>query len=286
MGNYQRDWVEQSEIAVAEAINDINISKIHIQKIAESIIKKIGEIHSSLIMEAIWTGGGSYHNPGDIEIILADNTNIPIELKFSFEDSSGTKANTSTTALKKFISSDIKPYPLYDKELGLLQKRFELVEERIGRRLKNKADYGRCLRSIKNDEEDLGLLREIAEITSPGQEEYASYAAAEMNKNLKNVNQWVQRILSGNNTTQRVVVNKNFLYCVIKKYQKKNQTVEFYDFTDMDSNITQVISRGKSIKLQNSSSKDVLRASVNWKNICQGGQNPSLNVFIGNAYCK
>jgi hypothetical protein len=60
--------------------------------------------------------------------------------------------------------------------------------------------------------------------------------------------------------------------------------VDFFDFTDMDRHVTKVEATGKSIKFVNASGKDVVRFSVTWKNICQGGSTPCFNVFIGNAF--
>ena len=58
----------------------------------------------------------------------------------------------------------------------------------------------------------------------------------------------------------------------------------FYDFSEMDSVVTEVVNSGKSIKMLNQHGKEVLRFSVLWKNICQGGQTPCFTVFVGNAY--
>ena len=74
------------------------------------------------------------------------------------------------------------------------------------------------------------------------------------------------------------------MYCVVKHYESKKQSVSFYDFSEMDSVVTEVVSSGQSIKLLNQHGKEVLRFSVTWKNICQGGQTPCFTVFVGNAY--
>lgn len=282
MGTYQRDWAEQAEIDVTNAING-NLAESHIQFIADAVVDKINKLYTSPIKKAVWTGGNSYQNAGDIEVVLQDNTIVPIEQKISFNNGSGTKANTSTNVLKKYIHSDIKTYPQYDEDLGLKKQRYDLVENRVGRTMKNASDYARTLRHIRDTGGEY-FLETVAKITAPGQEQYAQYAADQMNNYLPQVNQWVSKILAGSNTTQSASVSKNLLYCVIKKFETKNQTVEFYDFSDMDSVITKVVASGKSIKLQNSSNKDVLRLSVTWKNICQGGQTPCFNIFVGNAF--
>ena len=69
-----------------------------------------------------------------------------------------------------------------------------------------------------------------------------------------------------------------------KNWQNRFQTTEFFDFLDMDRQVTSIEAKGKQIKLKNTRGKDVLTISVNWKNICQGGATPSFNVFIGNEF--
>ncbi len=81
-----------------------------------------------------------------------------------------------------------------------------------------------------------------------------------------------------------VEITNDLIYCVVKNFENSKQSVEIYDFDDMDSKVANVISVGKSIKIQNKMGKDILRMSVHWKNICQGGSTPCFNGFVGNAY--
>jgi len=282
MGENERSWAEEAEIAVTKALNNAEVDD-YFYLIADDIKQHINTVYNSKVESAKWTGGNSYADKGDIKVILINDIELAVETKFSFENGSGTKANTSTAILKKYINKDIKTYPQFDEELGLKKERFALVEERIGRTLKNNSDYTKTLRNIRDSEDEV-FLDIISKITSPGQEKYAEYAATCMNKYLSEVNRWVNMLLSGNNTTKTAANNSDLVYCVVKNFQSKKQTVEFYDFTDMDSNITKVVASGKSIKLQNKSGKDVLRLSVTWKNICQGGQTPCFNIFVGNAF--
>ena len=279
---HQRDWAEEAEINVTDAING-NTASIHIKSISNNIIDYILKNYNCKIDYAKWVGNNSYDDKGDVHVFLLDKSKIPVELKFSRNKGSGTKANSTTAILKKRINSNIKTYPEFDENLGLKEQRYQLVSKKIGKSLKRTAEYNRALRSIR-DNNELAFLEDIAKITSPGQEKYAIYAAKELNKNLDKVNLWVKTILDGNNTTADVDITDNLVYCVIKNFEKNNQTIEFYDFTDMDSNITYVTSVGKSIKLQNKSGKDVRRLSVTWKNICQGGATPCFNIFVGNAF--
>jgi hypothetical protein len=282
MGKYERDWVEEAEKAVSDSINGIS-QDLYIMEICNKITNFIDEKYTSKINYSEWVGGDSYEDPGDVHVFLNDNTKVLVELKFSFSNGSGTKANPSTTVLKKKINENIKTYPEVDQELGLKQKRYQLVSNYVKRDIVKASDYGKALRAIR-DSGNESFIESIASITAPGQEYYAKYAAEQMNQNLNSVNKWVSQLLAGNNTTKISTQSENVVYCVIKNFKKKNQIVEFHDFNDMDSVITNVVSSGKSIKLQNSAKRDVIRMSVTWKNICQGGKTPCFNVFVGNAY--
>lgn len=173
-------------------------------------------------------------------------------------------------------------YTDYDKQMGLLDKRYSLVEDKIGRPIRNASDWAKVLREFRVT--DPAVLEQVAEITAPGQSGYASYAAEQLNNYLDSVNAIVSDILAGNNTTSASSSDSEMLYCVVKYYEDKKQQVNFYDFTDMDSTVTQVVSSGQSIKMLNKHGNVVLRFSVTWKNICQGGQTPCFTVFVGNAF--
>jgi hypothetical protein len=134
---------------------------------------------------------------------------------------------------------------------------------------------------VTNEAEFDVLKEQLSFITGPGQVAYAQYAAEQLTQHLANVNILVNSILGSND---KFVVRQDMLYCVIKYFESDKQTVEFYDFLDMDRTISNITSEGKSIKFQNSKNRDVLRFSVHWKNICQGGATPCFNVFIGNEF--
>lgn len=279
MGKHERDWAEEAEIAVADAINGIETS-IYTQKIATDIVEHISKNYKCEIKNAKWVGSESYEDKGDVHVFLLNGIKVPVELKFSRDNGSGTKANPTTAILKKYISNDIKTYPEVDQELGLKDQRYRMVEEKIGRPIKNTSDYEKNLRHIR-DTGGKEFCDMIADVTAPGQEQYALYAANECNKNLDNVNTWVKSVLNGNNTSKSVDDSDELVYCVIKKFESEKQTVEFYDFTAIDSHITEVRATGKSICFDNKNDKTVIRLSVHWKNICQGGKSPCFNVFVG-----
>jgi len=293
MGKYERDWVEECEIAVSDSINGKK-SDIYIDKISDSIVHKINLDYETPIQKSEWVGAKSYDDPGDIHVYLINQKKIPVELKFSFSTGSGTKANPTTNILKTKINQDIQSMVEFEAEKNIHEKRLDLVESVTGKRPVNNSQYVRSLRAIRNQEGTKGpgkkwlnngiTLDEISKITAPGQIEYASYVASKLNFYLKETQNWVDEILLGNNTAKATVIDSRVVYCVIKNFKQKNQTVEFYNFEEMDSTVSKVITSGKSIKIQNSSGKDILRISVTWKNICQGGQTPCFNIFIGNAY--
>ena len=282
MGNYCRDWAEEAEKDTAKGIMGASDSEYN-QQIANAIQIQISKLYpNAKIVDAKWVGAEAYDDKGDIKVYLSDGTEVPVELKVSYKGGSGTKANPSQAIFTKKVSSDITSYADYDKQLGLLDKRFQLVENKIGRSIESNADWGRVLREFRKTEPE--VLEQVADITGPGQEAYAEYAATELNNNLEQLNILVEDILSGDNTTSEFSSDSELMYCVVKHYESKKQTVSFYDFSEMDSVVTEVVNSGKSIKMLNQHGKEVLRFSVLWKNICQGGQTPCFTVFVGNAY--
>ena len=88
------------------------------------------------------------------------------------------------------------------------------------------------------------------------------------------------------NVTGADVPKQDISYCVVQHFETDYQTVEFYNFADMDRTIAKIEASGQSIKFYNANNKDVIRFSVHWKNICQGGATACFNVFIGNAFIK
>lgn len=281
MGKHERDWAEVAEIEVADAINGKAASTASC-RVADSIIHHVLANYNSPIKNAAWVGSESYDDKGDVHVFLENGTKIPVELKFSKSTGSGTKSNPSTNILPKKVSKTIENYQTFDKKLGLQEKRYSLVESKIGRKIKSAAEYQRALRQIREVEPE--FLDKIVALTQPGKEAYTRYAANEMNKYLDKVNDMVADILNGDNTTSSVASSEELVYCVVKNYESGNQTVEFYDFDEMDSQVVNVVSSGFSIKLLNKAGKDVLRFVVHWKNICQGGATPCFNVFVGTAH--
>jgi len=275
MGKHERDWVEAAEQAVSAGLNGLDQTE-SINLIVQAIRQRVGWGYE----RALWVGGDNYRDPGDVHVIWADRKD-KIELKFSHGSGSGTAKNISQKTLNKKIDSSILSYQDWDIRQGLRSQRYTIIEQRIGRPLRTQSDYCDQLRKFRDAQDP--VIEQIAQITSPGQESYAEYAARQLNLYLDKVNALVHDILG---TSDLDHTQQDVLYCVIKQFESDRQTVEFFDFTDLDKFITHVASSGKSVKFLNKNGKDVLRFSVTWKNICQGGSTPCFNVFVGNAFKK
>jgi len=273
MGRHERSWVEAAEQAVTEGLNGHEQSAAIAAVVAE-IQQRVGLGY----LRAVWVGGDNYKDPGDVHVIWPDRIDR-IELKFSHGSGSGTAKNISQKTLNKKIDNSILSYQDWDRSLGLQAQRYSLVEQRIGRKLSTASDYCHQLRLFRAAQDP--IIQQISEITGPGQESYAEYASGQLNLYLDKVNGLVHDILG---TSDLDDSQQDVLYCVIKNFESDRQTVEFFDFTDLDKFITHVENTGKSIKFLNKNGKDVLRFSVTWKNICQGGSTPCFNVFVGNAF--
>ena len=269
-----RQWAQLAEQGVTAAINGPTDDP-HAQLVADRI-----KGHVPGIVSAEWKGAKDYANGGDIVLVLEDGTKRPCECKFSKKSGSGTLKNMTGDTLNKDIDPSIKGYPEFD--LPYKKKRYELFEYYEGRQPQTAKEYQAKLRGWKTT--DRARLDEIRDITTPGQEAYALYAASELNQYLDRVNDFVNKILSTKFDFVNKILRQDVLFCVTKNWQDKSQSTEFYDFLNMDRKVTQVVAKGKTIKFQNGKGKDVITMSVNWKNICQGGQTPSFNVFIGNEF--
>jgi len=281
MGIYCRDWAEEAEKDTAQGILGTSESE-HNQQVADAIKVEVARLYpNTTIADAKWVGAEAYDDKGNIKVFLEDGTEVPVELKVSYKGGSGTKANPSQALFNKKVSNTILGYSDYDKQLGLLNERYQLVEGLIGRSIESGADWGRVLREFRKT--NPAVLEQVADITTPGQSAYAKYAATELNDNLEQLNILVQDILSGDNTTSEFSSDSELMYCVVKHYESKKQTVEFKDFSEMDSVVSEVVNSGQSIKMLNQHGKVVLRFSTTWKNICQGGQTPCFTVFTGDA---
>jgi len=272
---HSRDWAEKAEISVADALNGENVSK-HISQIAKAIQEKVTEPY----WNAEWVGAESYDEKGDVHLNMANNTKVAIELKFSKKTGSGTKANVTTNIVKKFFSEDTQSYP--EHEENIRQERYSLIEQKSNSKDLSKKNYEKLLRKYRK--EDPEVLEEIAEITSFGQIDYAKYLAEVMNNSLDSTNKWVASILKGNHTVKDSNFEGELLYCVVKNFESSNQTVTFYNLQEVNSTVTNVEAVGKSIVLRNEAGNVVIRLSVHWKNICQGGATPCFNVFLGEIY--
>jgi hypothetical protein len=265
-----RSWAEPAEQAVTAAINGLT-DDIHAQLVASAIRSYVPNI-----VRAEWKGATDYAGGGDIRLEVADGSRV-CECKFSMGSGSGTAKNLGAKTFGKRIDASIVGYQEFESTYRT--QRYALVEQYTGRQPKTATEYCAILRSWRTT--DPSRLVEIADITAPGQVAYAQYAASELSLHLEQVNQFANGILGNIDTRQ---LRQDVVYCVTKHWQGKFQSTEFYDFLDMDRTVTQVVAKGKQIKLQNAKGRDVLTISVNWKNICQGGATPSFNVFIGNEF--
>lgn len=279
MGKHERDWAEEAEIAVTNALNGQEALP-HIQEIADSIRKYVTEHWANdTIVRSVWSGGGNYKDPGDIRIELASGEIVRTETKFSHGKGQGTRKNPKTSILRKKLDPGVKTYEELDESQGYRAQRYKMLEAKLGRTLTGRSDYESNLRRLRDAGDS--FIDDIIEATIPSQEFYAVYAAGEMNKHLDKLNEWVGDLL-GVKDEDRPTLDQDLVYCIIKGFESSQQTVEFLDCSGVDTTITKVIASGKSIKCLNQFDKCVVRFSVNWKNICQGGQNPAFNIFIGN----
>jgi hypothetical protein len=285
MGKHERDWVEAAEKAVADGLNGTPTND-YIQAVVDEIREHLTQLRpKDVLVKGEWSGGANYDDPGDVLAHFASGEVANIELKFSHGRGSGTNKNPGQGFFNKRISDTILPYREFEETHR--QQRLEYLSSKVGHVFKNYSAYCRELRRIRNladagNAEHVEIIKHIAGITNPGQEAYAAYAAEKLKGFLPRVNAVAIELLGLDDSQKQI--KQEIIYCVVKKFESPGQTVDFYDYSEMDREITDVVATGQSIKFLNKSGRDVFRFSVNWKNICQGGATPSFNVWVGRAF--
>ena len=223
MSKYEREWSEIAEKDVAAGLNGAPVTA-YVQQIVDKIRNLVAQRNpDDTMISAVWTGGNDYKDPGDVHVCLSSGKIERVELKFSRGFGEGTAKNLGGQTFTKRISKEIKSYPAFEVELK--EKRFSLLEEKIGRTLRNDSDYVQQLRNMRdiNRPEFDSVSTQLAAITSPGQVSYAQYAATELNQHLGEVNKLVNSILG---STDKFIVRQDIIYCVIKYFESAHQTVE------------------------------------------------------------
>ena len=141
-------------------------------------------------------------------------------MKFSKEKGSGTKANTTTEIVKDYLSEKVQSYPEFEETFR--KERYSYLGNLIGSEL-SKKQYETALRRFR--ESKRSVLTEIENNAKRSTESYASYIADKMNDNLSGVTSFVIEILKGNNTRKKSKLNEELVYCVVKNFNKENQSV-------------------------------------------------------------
>lgn len=289
MGKHERDWVEEAEKAVADALNGLPTNEF-IANIANEIRQHVEVKNPGCqIIKAEWSGGNNYDDPGDVLVhvicTFQGGRIVNVELKFSRKKGSGTLKNLGQAFFQKKVDKTIQSYSEFEKDFK--DQRVKYLEGHLGTTFKNYSAYCRALRKIR-DSADSGdvsqqqVIEKIVSITNPGKEKYAQYAAEKLNLHLDKVNNIVPDLLGLDE--DNLVIKQGTIYCVIKCFESSKQTVEFYDYSEMDSQVTEVLAKSQGLVFLNKHNHVVLRFAVNFKNICQGGAAPSFNVWPGNAF--
>lgn len=271
MGKNERKWAELVEMRVAAAIDgDIKDATHGDIVAAEAIVAHIKKVHPDhAVIGATWVGREDYDAKGDVNVILDNGLIIPVELKTSKSGGEGTLGNWGTSKLHKNVDAEISDYPTYETENGYDAYRYEIVGDFLGKKVESRKEYENTLRSLKKTNKNHPVLLSVIECAAESKTHYAKYAGEMINKHIKKTNDWLLNEINVD----------DLVYCVIKNYGKDNVSAEFKDFNHIK--VASAIAEGFSIKLLDLAGKTIIRFSVHWKNICQGGSTPCFNVFYG-----
>ena len=77
MGNYCRDWAEESQKDTAKGIMGTSDSEYN-QQIANAIPSRLGYAYTNakIAFHAKWVGAEAYDDKGDIKVYLSDGTEV------------------------------------------------------------------------------------------------------------------------------------------------------------------------------------------------------------------
>jgi len=291
MGKAERKWSDVAEKNVSEALNKSIHSNINDDNHSEFDVTIAKTINNHLKKESVdfsrsvWSGANNYTTPGDIELLNECGEKMDsIELKFSKKTNEGTFKNVGSTWFTKEFG--LTSYADFHKELGHEAASWAKVSEYCGVDVNKKPLYENELRAYKkklskSEWEDDSLKVFINSLASDSAGKYAKYVQEFFNNDVESLNIAIQRLLKSNISGS---FNNLKFYYIIKNYEKKNQVVSVLDLSRISTQVSSVENSGKSIKILDSDGNVIIRFSVHWKNICQGGQTPCFNVFLGDQF--
>lgn len=282
MGSDQ-SWARDKEKAINSMFNGFPSDDMYDNNIVNYIQQYYNMKYGEKIVGAVWNGrSGVNEKPGDIIVTLESGAVKTIEMKMSFSNLSGTIKNPGNKFFNIISEGAIKDYSTFEE--ALCEKRHKLLAEYLGCNIPNQCRFVKLLRGVRNKaskgcKKSKKLIEKIKEITEPGQTDYGNYVVENIAAYFPKLNEYISNTIFHINDNNQCVD-----FVVVKNYSSKNQTVSFYDYSTMNIKAVSVTSDGKTIFMFNSDNELIVRFSINWKNVCQGGGTPSFNVFVGNAF--
>jgi len=263
-----RIWADEVEKNIVNELNNIDTEHEYAKLAATELNNKFN------ILEAHWTGSGNYDENGDIKLIT-DNGDVFIELKASAKTSGGTTANVSQAFFKDNVHEALG-YTDYEDNNGITAHRQLLANTT------NKKVYEKTLRDSRST--DKILLNQIVSFTNTKKPEYIDFMLPKLNKNKAKLSKLLFLLKNGIHTKDAIKkhsdskVQDNYYILFITKYNT-TPAVRLVNPNKITYNVTNIERAGESSIVFKNKDEALMRFSVHWKNICQGGATPCFTVF-------
>lgn len=276
MGKYERDWADDLGKKICHAFNTVSNTTKAIQLAVDTIHD---QFPSATQIE--WIGDGDYGTVGDIAVYCDEKIISAIELKSSRSNGKGTSANISQNFFGEWFDGGIG-YSAWEKQDGIYEERYSIVEKLTGNRPKNQSQYVKACRELRDNDS----LDDIVNLTNSKKSEYVQKINQIVHTDLPRMSNLLHILRQGRHEIKAIreaLENDVFStprILLIGQHVETDNPIWFWEekFSKIDDEIVDVTLSDKGIKFIQKSGKTA-RFQVNWRNVAQGVQNPALSVW-------
>ena len=278
MGKHERDWADDLGKKICHAFNTASNTTKAVQLAVDTIHD---QFPSATQIE--WIGDGDYGTVGDIAVYCDEKIISAIELKSSRSNGKGTSANISQNFFGEWFDGGIG-YSAWEKQDGVCEERYSIVEKLTGNRPKNQSQYIKACKELK--EVSKKYLDDIVNLTNSKKPEYVQEINQIVNTDLPRMSNLLHILRQGRHSEKAIRealeddVFSTPRILLIGQHVETDNPIWFWEekFSEIDDEIVDVRPAGKGIKFIQKSGKTA-RFQVTWKNTAQGVENPAFNVW-------
>ena len=276
MGKYERDWADDLGKKICHAFNTASNTTKAVQLAVDTIHD---QFPSATQIE--WIGDGDYGTVGDIAVYCDENIISAIELKSSRSNGKGTSANISQNFFGEWFDGGIG-YSAWEKQDGIYEERYSIVEKLTGNRPKNQSQYVKACRELRDNDS----LDDIVNLTNSKKSEYVQKINQIVHTDLPRMSNLLHILRQGRHQIKAIRealeddVFSTPRILLIGQHLETDNPIWFWEekFSKIDDEIVNVTLSDKGLEFSQKSGKTA-RFQVHWKNVAQGVQTPCFNVW-------